>query len=101
MMAQATLCRQHDFMSGVNESVRYALRPTVMTRLRRRRKPSSIDACRTLVTFLENATSGELAILRTAVENAGSDRIRLHSSSKDVSVPAIIFSAFKPRAGKG
>src|SRR5450631_1601793 len=88
-------------MGGVSESLRYAFRPTVITRPRRRRKPSSIDAWSTLVTSLEKATRGELAILRTAVENAGSERIRLHSSSKGVSVPAISFNAFSAIAGKG
>ena len=85
----------------MNEPLRYALRPTVITTLRRRWKPSSIDACSTLVMFLEKATRGELAILRTAVENARSERIRLQSSSKDVSVPDIKFNAFSATAGKG
>lgn len=76
-------------------------RPTVIRMLLRRRKPSSIDACNTLVTFLGKATRGELAILRTAIENAGSERIRLQSSSKDVSVPDISLSAFSAMAGKG
>src|SRR5271157_2457993 len=88
-------------MSGVNESLRYAFSPTVITTLRRRWKPSSIDAWSTLVMSLEKATRGELAILRIAVENAGSERIRLQSSSKDVSVPDIRRSAFSAIAGKG
>src|SRR5271169_2824556 len=101
MIAQAMLRCQHDWISGVNEPLRYALRPTVITMVLRRWKPSSIDACSTLVISLENATRGELAILRTAVENATSERIKLQSSSKDVSVPDIRFSAFSAIAGKG
>src|SRR5271165_4100925 len=101
MSAQARLCRQHEFISGVHEFLRYDLRPMVMTVLLRRRKPSTIDAWRTLVTFLGKATSGEFAILRTATENATSERIRSHSSSRDVSVPAISFSAFSAIDGKG
>src|SRR5271157_4438853 len=73
----------------------------VITTPRKRWKPSNIDACKTLVMFLEKATRGELAILRIAVENAGSERIRLHRSSRDVSVPAIRFSALRATAGKG
>jgi hypothetical protein len=72
-----------------------------MITLLRRRNPSSIDACRTLVQFLEKATRGELAIFRTATDMAASDRIRLQSSSKDVSVPDIRFNAFNAIAGKG
>jgi predicted secreted protein len=53
-----------------------------MTTLRRRPKPSSIDACIDAGDVFEKATSGELAILRTAVENAGSARIRLQSSKQ-------------------
>src|ERR1700687_4302437 len=92
-------------MRGVNESLvgswRYAFRPTVITTLLKRRKPRSIDAWSTLVMFLENATRGELAIRRTAVENAGSERIRLQSSGKDVFLPDINFSALSAMAGKG
>src|SRR5271157_4189740 len=50
---------------------------------------------------LEKATRGELAILRTAAENAGSGRIRLQSSIRDVSVPDMSFSALSATAGKG
>src|SRR5580765_6515245 len=65
----------------------YDRKPRVMTSLRKRRKPSSIDACRTLVISLGNATSGELAILRISATNTGSGRTRSHSSRRDVSVP--------------
>jgi len=72
-----------------------------MTTRLRRRKPSTIDAWRTLVMFFENDTSGELATLRTATENAVSERIRLQRSSREVSVPDISLSAFRATAGKG
>ena len=72
-----------------------------MTSLRKRRNPSSIDACRTLVISLEKATSGELAILRTSAANTGSGRIRSHSSRKDVSVPDNTFRALNATRGKG
>ncbi len=72
-----------------------------MTTLFRRRKPSSMEACTTLVMFLENATRGELAIRRMAVEKAGSGRISSQSSSNEVSRPAIRFRAFRAIAGKG
>src|SRR5271163_4439459 len=101
MMAQARLWCQQDLISGVNGSLRYDLRPTVMTTMRSRWKPRSIDACRTLVTFLGKATSGEFAIRRMAVENAGSERMRSHSAGKEASVPDIRFSAWSAMAGKG
>ena len=72
-----------------------------MTSLRKRRNPSSIDACRTLVTSLENATSGELASLRTSAANTGSGRIRSHSSRKEASVPDTTFRALNATRGKG
>ncbi len=101
MIAQAMLWRQQDSRSGVNPCAMYALRPTVITTLLKRRKPSSIEACITLVMSFENATRGELAMRSTSVENAASGRIRLHNSIREVSVPAIRFSAFSATAGNG
>src|SRR5271157_5558961 len=72
-----------------------------MATLFKRRKPSKIDACITLMISLEKPTSGELASLRIAAENAVSERIRSQSSRKDVSVPAIRFSACNAIAGNG
>src|SRR2546425_3141815 len=79
----------------------YDRKPRVMTSLRKRRNPSSIDACRTLVISLEKATSGELAILRTSAANTGSGRIRSHSSRKEVSVPDNTFRALNATRGNG
>src|SRR6266852_2817580 len=72
-----------------------------MTSLLKRRNPSSIDACRTLVISLGKATSGELAILRTSAANTGSGRIRSHSSRKEVSVPDNTFRALNATRGNG
>src|SRR5882757_6414891 len=101
IMAQATLWRQHDRKAGVNDFSMYDRSPTVTTTLRKRRKPSSIEACRMLVISFEKAIRGELAILRISPANTGSQRTRLHSSAREVSVPAITLSALSAIAGNG
>jgi hypothetical protein len=100
-IAQATLCRQQDRKADVYDFSMYDRSPTVTTTLRKRRKPSSIDACKMLVISLEKATSGELAILRISPANIGSQRTTPHSSDKELSVPAITLSARSATAGNG
>jgi hypothetical protein len=101
IIPHATLCCQHDRISKLGEPSRYDFNPTVITTHFSRRKPSTIEACITFVMFLENATSGEFAILRIALENAGSERTRLHSAGNEVSRPDTRVSAFSATAGKG
>lgn len=54
-----------------------------------------------LVTSLENAINGELAIRRISPVNTGSARTRSHSSLSDVSVPDKTFIARSATVGKG
>lgn len=100
-MAVATLCRQQLCNNRADALPRYARKPTVTTNLRKRRNPSNIEACITLVTCFENATRGELARRRTSAEKTGSGRITSQSSRSEVSVPARTCRDFKATGGNG